>query len=41
MVEKYNPALQLYRRLGFTDVADHEVYLEMEWRPQGDQLNVA
>jgi ribosomal protein S18 acetylase RimI-like enzyme len=41
MVEKFNPALRLYRRLGFTDVADHEVYLEMEWRPQGDQLNVA
>lgn len=37
MVEKYNPALRLYRRLGFTDVADHEVYLEMEWRPQARQ----
>ena len=33
MVEKFNPALRLYRRLGFTDIADHEVYLEMEWRP--------
>jgi ribosomal protein S18 acetylase RimI-like enzyme len=33
MVEKFNPALRLYRRLGFTEVADHEVYLEMEWRP--------
>ena len=32
MVEKYNPALRLYRRLGFTDVADHEIYLELEWR---------
>ena len=32
-VEKFNPALRLYRRLGFTDVADREVYLEMEWRP--------
>jgi ribosomal protein S18 acetylase RimI-like enzyme len=32
-VEKFNPALRLYRRLGFTDVADHEVYLEMEWLP--------
>jgi RimJ/RimL family protein N-acetyltransferase len=31
MVEKFNPALRLYRRLGFTDIADHEVYLEMEW----------
>lgn len=34
MVEKFNPALRLYRRLGFTDVADHEVYLEMEWLPR-------
>lgn len=33
MVEKFNPALRLYRRLGFTDVADHGVYLEMEWMP--------
>ncbi|HUC62904.1 MAG TPA: GNAT family N-acetyltransferase [Alphaproteobacteria bacterium] len=33
-VEKFNPALRLYRRLGFTEVADHEVYLEMEWRPE-------
>ena len=31
MVEKFNPALRLYRRLGFTDIADHEIYLEMEW----------
>lgn len=41
MVEKFNPALRLYRRLGFADVADHEVYLEMEWRPESSQLNVA
>jgi ribosomal protein S18 acetylase RimI-like enzyme len=41
MVEKFNPALQLYRRLGFTDIADHEVYLEMEWRPKGAQLKTA
>jgi ribosomal protein S18 acetylase RimI-like enzyme len=33
VVEKYNPALKLYRRLGFAEIADHEVYLEMEWRP--------
>ncbi len=32
-VEKFNPALRLYRRLGFTDIADREVYLEMEWLP--------
>jgi GNAT superfamily N-acetyltransferase len=29
-VEKYNPALSLYRRLGFAEIADHGVYLEME-----------
>jgi GNAT superfamily N-acetyltransferase len=32
-VEKFNPALQLYRRLSFTEVEDSEVYLEMEWMP--------
>jgi ribosomal protein S18 acetylase RimI-like enzyme len=37
MVEKFNPALRLYRRLGFGAVADHEVYLEMEWRPEPAQ----
>jgi ribosomal protein S18 acetylase RimI-like enzyme len=41
MVEKFNPAMRLYRRLGFTDNAGHEVYLEMEWRPDGAQLHVA
>jgi ribosomal protein S18 acetylase RimI-like enzyme len=40
-VEKFNPALRLYRRLGFTDIADREVYLEMEWLPESAQLNVA
>jgi ribosomal protein S18 acetylase RimI-like enzyme len=40
-VEKFNPALRLYRRLGFTDIADHGVYLEMEWLPHGAQLNMA
>ena len=34
MVEKFNPALRLYRRLGFVEVADREVYLEMEWLPE-------
>jgi ribosomal protein S18 acetylase RimI-like enzyme len=33
-VEQFNPALRLYRRLGFPDLADHEVYLEMEWLPE-------
>lgn len=32
MVEKFNPARRLYGRLGFAEVADHEVYLELEWR---------
>jgi ribosomal protein S18 acetylase RimI-like enzyme len=41
MVEKFNPAMRLYRRLGFNDVADHGVYQEMEWLPQDAQLNVA
>lgn len=29
-VEKFNPALRLYQRLGFVDVSDTGVYLEME-----------
>jgi ribosomal protein S18 acetylase RimI-like enzyme len=33
-VEKFNPALRLYRRLGFTETTDHDAYLEMEWCPQ-------
>jgi ribosomal protein S18 acetylase RimI-like enzyme len=33
-VEKYNPALSLYRRLGFVETADHGVYLEMERAPE-------
>ncbi len=41
MVEKFNPAMLLYRRLGFTDVTDHGVYREMEWRPESAQLNSA
>jgi ribosomal protein S18 acetylase RimI-like enzyme len=32
-VEKYNPAQRLYRRLGFTEIADHGVYWEMERLP--------
>lgn len=32
-VEKFNPALRLYRRLGFQEISDRGVYLEMEWRP--------
>ena len=40
-VEKFNPALRLYRRLGFAEIADLEVYFEMEWLPDDAQLNVA
>ena len=32
-VENYNPALRLYQRLGFKQVAKGEVYLEMLWKP--------
>ena len=32
-VEKFNPALRLYDRLGFTPIADQGVYWFMEWSP--------
>ena len=31
-VERFNPALRLYERLGFREIADRGVYLFMEWR---------
>ncbi len=31
-VEQFNPALRLYTRLGFRTIAEHGVYLLMEWR---------
>jgi ribosomal protein S18 acetylase RimI-like enzyme len=31
-VEKFNPALNLYRRLGFKQVEDKGVYLFLEWK---------
>lgn len=31
-VERGNPALRLYQRLGFREIQDAGVYLEMEWR---------
>jgi GNAT superfamily N-acetyltransferase len=34
MVEKFNLAMRLYRRLGFVDLKDHGVYMEMEWLPE-------
>lgn len=35
-VERMNPALSLYHRLGFTVAEDKGVYLLMEWRPSAD-----
>lgn len=34
-VEKYNPALNLYGRLGFKPLADRGVYWLLEWVPPG------
>lgn len=34
-VEKFNPALRLYRRLGFFSIAEHDFQIEMEWLPDG------
>jgi len=31
-VEQFNPALRLYTRLGFHPIAEHGVYLLLEWR---------
>ena len=31
-VERFNPALRLYERLGFGQIADRGVYWFMEWR---------
>lgn len=32
-VEKFNPAQRLYRRLGFREYAEDDVYWFMHWRP--------
>jgi ribosomal protein S18 acetylase RimI-like enzyme len=32
-VERHNPALRLYLRLGFQIVADLGVYLQLRWAP--------
>lgn len=34
-VEAYNPAQHLYRRLGFADIGEPGVQIEMEWLPGG------
>lgn len=33
-VERDNPALRLYERLGFRHIDDHGVYFLMEWQPE-------
>jgi ribosomal protein S18 acetylase RimI-like enzyme len=35
-VEKFNPALRLYRRLGFREYAEDDVYWFMHWTPEPD-----
>jgi ribosomal protein S18 acetylase RimI-like enzyme len=37
-VERFNPALRLYERLGFRQIDDRGVYLFMEWRGAGQDL---
>ena len=36
-VERFNPALRLYERLGFRQIDDRGVYLFMEWRDDNSQ----
>jgi GNAT superfamily N-acetyltransferase len=38
-VEKNNPAMRLYRRLGFAPIDEHGVYDLMEWRPPAGQAS--
>ncbi|HEX2254758.1 MAG TPA: N-acetyltransferase [Thermoanaerobaculia bacterium] len=47
-VEQNNPAMRLYRRLGFEKIGEHGIYHLMEWRPEEmgaagdeDQVNTA
>lgn len=35
-VEKFNPAQRLYRRLGFREYAEDDVYWFMHWSPEQD-----
>jgi len=39
-VERFNPALRWYRRLGFKQVEDRGVYLQLKWSAD-DQVNTA
>jgi hypothetical protein len=36
-VERFNPALRLYERLGFRQIDDRGVYLFMEWTNDNSQ----
>ncbi len=36
-VERFNPAQRLYGRLGFRQIADQGVYLQLEWSPTGSR----
>jgi hypothetical protein len=36
-VERFNPALRLYERLGFRQIDDRGVYLFLEWRGDNSQ----
>src|SRR5262249_17169529 len=40
-VESYNPALSLYKRLGFQQIDTNGVYLLMRWTPPGYQVKTA
>ncbi len=41
-VERFNPAFQLYMRLGFEPIEDGPVYSLLRWRPAAqDQLKTA
>ena len=40
-VERFNPALNLYARLGFRLVEDRGVYLFLEWTPTGAPLTAS
>ena len=40
-VEKFNPALRLYRRLGFVTEEDKGVYDLMRWRAAAPQVKIA
>ena len=36
-VEHNNPAMRLYKRLGFRKIDDNGIYHLMEWSPEGSK----